>query len=261
MRCPEVRDLLHAFLDGELEVDKNVAMLKHLELCPPCRERSGCEQELREVVVRACCEPVAPERARALLAAACRPGPDALGGDAPAAAAPRVPSRRWRRWSAAAAVVALIGGAGAWALRAPCPGSDCSTRSLLAWARAQAQLEPPLPLEDLYERLGERFDAPAPAGLTLLGGNTLTIDGQRAPLLRYRCDCDGKVVVVARVPGVHVHGRDVRRLADGRSYVVVEHEGAKLVGWQGGDGGLWCVIGCEALPRERLYVLASAMRG
>ncbi|MCO5168599.1 MAG: zf-HC2 domain-containing protein [Planctomycetes bacterium] len=251
MRCPEVRDLLHAFLDGELEVDRNVAMLKHLELCPPCRERSEAEQELRGVVVRACCEPVPPARARALLAAACCAEP-AMPGALRA-------GWRWRGWAAAAAVLLALGG-GAWALRPPCPGGDCSTRSLIAWAREQTQLEPPLPLDDLYARLGERFAAPAPAGLTLVGGNALTIDGQRAPVLRYRCDCDGKMVLVARMPGVHVHGRDVRRLADGRSYVVIEHQGSKLVGWQGEDGGLWCVIGCEQLPRERLYVLASAMR-
>lgn len=264
MRCSEVRDLLHAFLDGELEVDRNVNMLKHLELCPPCRERSLDEQELRGVIVRACCEPVSPARARALVAAACCR--DATPGGARTGAAdefevlPGGPRRRWAR-RAAAAVVLVGVGAGAWALHLPCRLSDCGPRSLLAVAREATLVEPPLTLDDLFARTGQRFAAPSRPGLTLLGGNALTVEGQTLPLLRYRCDCDGKEVVLARVPAAHVHDWDMQRLTDGRSYVVVEqHNGAKLVGWVADDGGLWCVIGCPKTPRERLYVLASAMR-
>ncbi len=265
MRCSEVRDLLHAFLDGELEVDRNVAMLKHLELCPPCRARSEGEQQLHGMVVRACCEPVPTDRARALIAAACcrdepvdaRPEP-AAGAVVEAAAPPR-----WRRRAlAAAAGLALAAGVGAWAVHLPCRLGDCGPRGLLAVAREATVVEPPMPLDELYARVGERFTPPARAGLTLVGGNALTVEGRAVPLLRYRCNCDGKEVVVARVPSAHVHDWDMQRLTDGRRYVVIEQaNGSKLVGWVADDGGLWCVIGCPATPRERLYVLASAIRG
>lgn len=270
MRCPEVRDLLHAFLDGELEVDKNVAMLKHLELCPPCRERSEGEQQLRGVVVRACCEPVDEARARALIAAACcreEPVGATPEADEVAAVTVAVPivGRGRRGWAAAAAAAGLLlsAGVGAWVVHLPCRLSDCGPRGLLAVAREATVVEPPMPMDDLYARVGERFTTPpVRAGLTLVGGNALTIEGRPVPLLRYRCNCDGKEVVVARVPGAHVHDWDMQRLTDGRRYVVIEQpSGAKLVGWVAEDGGLWCVIGCPATSRERLYVLASAMRG
>lgn len=269
MRCPEVRDLLHAFLDGELEVDRNVVILKHLELCPPCRERSEVEQRLREVVVRACCEPVSAERARSLIAAACNrcePADDAAAPvDAPAEPVAAPARRSWRpswRAAAAAAVVTVGLGAGGWALHLPCRLGNCGPRGLLDVAREATVVEPPMPIPVLYERVGQRFTPPPTrAGLTLVGGNALTVEGKPVPLLRYRTNCDGKEVVVARVPGAHVHEWDMERLTDGRQYVVIEQgNGSKLIGWVAEDGGLWCVIGCPATPRERLYVLASAMR-
>ncbi len=274
MRCSEVRDLLHAFLDGELEVDRNVVMLKHLELCAPCRERSEGEERLRGMVVRACSEPLPAERVRALIAAACSrsdaPLADEAGGavDGPAGAfaeptlalTPR-PARRRGPLLAAAAGVLLAAGAGVWGLHLPCRLGDCGPRGLLAVARETTVVEPAMPMDDLYARLGERFTPPARAGLTLVGGNALTVEGRPVPLLRYRCNCDGREVVVARVPAAHVHDWDMERLTDGRRYVVAEQtNGAKLVGWFADDGRLWCVIGCPATPRERLYVLASAMR-
>jgi hypothetical protein len=254
LSCAEVRDLLHPFLDGELEVDRNVVMLKHLELCPPCRTRSEAEQELRGMVVRACCEPLSAERGRALIAAACMDEGDAEPVVVPA-------GWRWRRWAAAAVVLVALG-AGAYAMHVPCLMSDCRTRRFLAVAREKTLLEPPLSMDALCAQLGAEICPPNPIGLTLVGGNALQArDGRQVPLLRYSCDCDGKEVVVAPMPvDVHAHGWDLRRLDDGREYLVVEVDGTRLVGWKAPDGRLWCVIGCGALPQERLYVVASAIR-
>lgn len=258
LSCAEVRDLLHAFLDGELEVDRNVVMLKHLELCPPCRTRSEAEQELRGMVVRACCEPISAERGRALIAAACCPADEA---------APEVAARgagRWRRWAVAAVVLVSLGaiGAAAYAMHLPCLMSDCRTRRFLAVAREKTLLEPPLSMAALSRLVGSDICPPSPAGLTLVGGNALHGRDGQVPLLRYSCNCDGKEVVVAPMPvDVHAHDWDLRRLDDGREYLVVEVDGTKLVGWKAPDGRLWCVIGCGTLPQERLYVVASAIRG
>lgn len=39
MNCPEVRKLVHLFVDGELDPRANVDVLAHLNMCPPCNER------------------------------------------------------------------------------------------------------------------------------------------------------------------------------------------------------------------------------
>lgn len=251
MRCPEVRDLLQPFLDGELDVDRNVTMLKHLELCAPCRTRSELEQTLRGAVMKACCESLPADRCQALLDAACAE---------PAAAPPRrfVAARR----VAIAAALLVAAGAGAAYLHVPCRMSDCRTRKVLALARETALLEAPKRLDELG-KCGEAVRPPAIGGgyLSYVGANVVRVSASEVPLLRYRCP-EGKEVDLIRVPDPHVHGWDFQVLEDGKPYVVVHDGSSVLVGWvDEGDGSLWCVIGCQkSVPRERLEVLASAMR-
>lgn len=253
MRCPEVRDLLHPFLDGELDVDRNVSMLKHLEMCPPCRSRSEQEQTLRGAVVKACCEPLPADRCRAMLDAACCPQSD---GVAPPARRRFASARRF----AIAATVLVAAGAGAAYLHVPCRWSDCRTRKVLALARETALMEKPRRLEDLGKcgegvcppKLGEGY-------LTFAGGNVVRVNASEVPLLRYRCP-EGKEVDLIRVPNAHVHDWDFQVLDDGQRYVVVNDGSMALIGWvDERDGSLWCVIGCQkSVPRERLELLASS---
>ena len=53
MSCHELNDLLYPFVDGELSVEQNVSLLKHVELCPPCAARVARERDLRGLVERA----------------------------------------------------------------------------------------------------------------------------------------------------------------------------------------------------------------
>lgn len=255
LRCPEVRDLLQPFLDGELDVDRNVSMLKHLELCPPCRVRSEHEQTLRGAVVKACCETLPADRCAALLDAACSER------DAAEVAAPARRFTAARRFAIAASVL-LAAGAGAIYAHVPCRLSDCRTRKVLALARETALLEAPRRLEDLG-KCGQQVKPPAIGGgyLSYIGANVVRVSASEVPLLRYRCP-EGKEVDLIRVPDPHVHGWDFQQLEDGQRYVVVNDGSSVLVGWvDETDGSLWCVIGCQkSVPRERLEVLASAMR-
>jgi hypothetical protein len=251
MRCPEVRDLLHPFLDGELDVDRNVSMLKHLELCPPCRARSELEQTLRGAVVKACCEALPPERCRAMLDAACCP-------EQAAVAAPRRRLLNLRRFAIAATVL-VAAGAGAVYLHVPCRWSDCRTRKVLALARETALMETPRRLEDLA--CGQGVCPPKLGGgyLRFEGAYVVRVNASEVPLLRYKCP-EGKEVDLIRVPNAHVHEWDFQVLDDGRRYVVVNDGSSALIGWvDERDGTLWCVIGCrKSVPRERLELVASA---
>lgn len=60
MTCDEARIGLHALLDGELDVAKNVEVLAHLEACAPCRRECERDDRLKLLV---------QEDARALAAA------------------------------------------------------------------------------------------------------------------------------------------------------------------------------------------------
>ncbi len=50
MRCPDRSDLIHAYLDGELDVAASIAMEEHLAACPHCRASAAEGRALRDVL-------------------------------------------------------------------------------------------------------------------------------------------------------------------------------------------------------------------
>jgi mycothiol system anti-sigma-R factor len=56
--CSESLHELYTFLDGELTVERRVAIQAHLDGCSPCGERYDFEAELRLVVQHRCQEQV-----------------------------------------------------------------------------------------------------------------------------------------------------------------------------------------------------------
>jgi hypothetical protein len=250
MRCSDVRDLLHPFLDGELEVEKNVSVLKHLELCPTCRERSESEGRLRDLVERATHEPLSDAEQRRLLQ-------DALSHG----------SSRWRRsprprrWiGALAAAAALLLSAGAYVLHAdPFCWWACPTYQALLGAQEVIH-EDPVPLAQVEARIHRRIATPELVGSQVLGASFLTAAGMPAqPVVRYRLAL-GQVCFFS-LPVAHAHVGEVRRLGDGREYLVLEREGLRFVGWLEDDGQtLAGCMPCEALPSEELYLAAAALR-
>lgn len=252
--CHEVRDLLQPFLDGELEVERSVTILKHLELCPPCRGRVDDERQLHALVPRACRTPVDPPTTRKLLDG-CYARCAAEGA---AAAAPR----RWRRAGLTGAVLLAVGAAGA--LLAPHVGcwfrGECRTKRLLAVAHHRSELDAPLPIEraDMHG-----VTPPEVKGLTLVGASPLLLAGvEVGPLLRYRTKCDGTDVVLFRLADAHFHAWETMKMCDGLDYVALEIDGTRLLAWECDEGGgLWCVMGqSERLSQDRLLALATPLR-
>ena len=56
--CNDAVHSLYHFLDGELTVEKRIAIQRHLDDCPPCFEAFDFEAELRQVIAQRCREQV-----------------------------------------------------------------------------------------------------------------------------------------------------------------------------------------------------------
>lgn len=250
MRCPEVRDLLVPFLDGELEVEKNVQVLKHLELCPPCRVHSEQEGALRGLVNRCCAEPLdAAARARIMHGAFARADAERRQG--------------WSRRGALALLAAaavLVAGAGALLGSGGLCLRGCPTRSLLIQAREAMQAEP-LPLEVVEREFKRRIAVPTLVTTRLLGADVLrSCSGCPCqPMLRFGCEEGGQLAFFV-IPHGHRHVGKLEALPDGREYVVVDVDGLRSVAWVRADGTLAVCMPCRRVKQEQLFVLAAALR-
>ena len=69
--CSESLHELYTFLDGELTIERRVAIQRHLDGCSPCGEVYDFEAELKVVVQQRCREQV-PEHLKARVAEALR---------------------------------------------------------------------------------------------------------------------------------------------------------------------------------------------
>lgn len=252
MHCADLRDLLHPFLDGELEVAENVAILKHVELCAACRSRVESEKELNGVVARAARETVSSaDRARILEGAFALADADAPGRHA---ALPRP-----RRWLLRAAGLLLAVGATWLVVADPLCFGGCPTAQIMAHSYASAHEAQPLSVTELKLRHPnlqlsalERLKS---CQIDIVGGNVVSAPGtpDRA-VFRLRCKKSGKVATFVWIPGGHSHFWQRRTRPDGRVYV----RGASgMVGWED-ERGVWGCLG-EA-GDETLYALASAVR-
>jgi anti-sigma factor RsiW len=100
--CTETRELLHAYLDGELDLVPNLAIEQHLQGCPACAKALETQQALRTTLQEASLSYRAPaplaERIRASL---------------PRAKRPRVMGFSFWLGAAAALVVVALGARGA----------------------------------------------------------------------------------------------------------------------------------------------------
>jgi len=61
MNCNDVRKYFYAFLDDELDVEKNIEILAHLDMCCKCSQRMEKERQLQNRVREAVCEVKAPD--------------------------------------------------------------------------------------------------------------------------------------------------------------------------------------------------------
>src|SRR5690349_1676942 len=91
MSCKETQELIHAYVDGELDVLKNVQLERHLEECETCRSEHEQQLNLRVLVHHGATYFTAPDLLRQKVAKQLRK--------------PRTSSSG--RWRAIAAVVLL----------------------------------------------------------------------------------------------------------------------------------------------------------
>ncbi|MFQ5687311.1 MAG: anti-sigma factor family protein [Candidatus Scalindua sp.] len=61
MNCNEARKYFYAFLDDELDVDKNIEVLAHLDMCCECGQRMEKERQIQTRVRETICEVKAPD--------------------------------------------------------------------------------------------------------------------------------------------------------------------------------------------------------
>ncbi|MEZ6187744.1 MAG: hypothetical protein R3F62_22380 [Planctomycetota bacterium] len=256
MNCAEFRDLLSPFLDSELEVDQNVACLKHVELCAPCARRVSDERQLHTRLVDAIQHPLTPE-ARAGLLAGVFARVEAEDASPPPPAAPHN-----GRWLLALTLLAALVAGGAWFVRSdPLCLWGCSTHDLLLQAQVRMQ-EPPRPLDEVEQEIHRTVDYPELVGGRVSGCQTLVSEGCPChPLVRFTLPDSNEICYVS-LPGGHAHVGSERELPDGRRYVVGDGE-LRFVGWKCGDGSLKVCMPtpCSKLTDSKLFLLAAALRG
>ena len=61
MNCNNIRKYFHAFLDGELDVEKNIEVLAHLDMCCECSTKIEKERSLQQRVKETVCMVKAPD--------------------------------------------------------------------------------------------------------------------------------------------------------------------------------------------------------
>lgn len=252
MSCSELSDLLFPFVDGELSVEQNVGLLKHLELCPRCAALVARERELRSAVDRSAREPVTPEVMSLVGAALDRVDEAELQSP-----------RRLRTWLslAAALLVALGLGVSALAYADPFCWQGCPTLRLANAAAQAAEAEPTLSLEELRASFPRPLFVPAACGVEVKGGHLVAASGAPPrPLLRLRCGVTGQESLLLHVPEGHDHFWQRSERADGRVYLEARTpDGLHLVGWRA-NGGVYVCLASKEVESGALFNMAAAVR-
>lgn len=106
MNCDETRGLLHAYLDGELDLARSLEIEQHLQECAACSDLSRAYRELQTVMSSGALHYPAPSALRSRILNSLE---QVSGPDRPYDVALRLPEARWRLWRplALAATIAL----------------------------------------------------------------------------------------------------------------------------------------------------------
>lgn len=204
MNCSDTRELLHAFLDSELDAPLSIEIQRHLERCCDCGREAEVERTIRKALVNSLEKAAAAGETdeRTLL-------PDIL------TSAPDQNQRfrgSWLRrvvWTAAAG---LLLGLGAWrTLRQADSSSPASlvprtlVEDFVGMVADPGKIQ--LASEDseavahwFWEKLGFDVELPAMRGrCTLVGGRCCTIAGQPAAFALYDMEGSPAALVAVRL--------------------------------------------------------------
>ena len=61
MNCNNIRKYFYAFIDGELNVERNIEILAHLDMCYECSKKVETERTLQKIVKETVCKTKAPD--------------------------------------------------------------------------------------------------------------------------------------------------------------------------------------------------------
>lgn len=249
MGCNDLRELLFPFVDGELSVEQNVAVLKHLEFCATCSAHVARERQLSETVAKAATQAAPADLLERL-----------VGG-----AAERVDleDRRGRlrtRWLAGAAATLVALGLGFVTFDPLCL-RGCPNMKIAAAALDDTEGLEPLSLDELRSAFPRPLDVPRACGVRVEGGYLVHTPGvPERPMLAMRCKRSGQRFFLLRVPGQHRHSWVERQANDGRPYFASKSKkGVRLVGWHD-ESGLWLCLARGEGREGSLATLAAAIR-
>ncbi len=219
MKCPQIRNLLMAYLDSELDARDTAEVASHLEACEPCRQRYENEQRLERLLVTEL------ERDEGMPPSVWR------GLEVSFGVRPAVPVWRWA--AAAAAVLILtagtfffLGGDRAELLRQI---GAAHADVVAGRVETQVSLPKPKPVEAFLRKRG--FDDVHVPQLGMADGHEVELLGAReerflgmlAVNLMFRC-CD-QLVSVFVLPAAAAASLPHRLGAEPGSVASVLHEG------------------------------------
>lgn len=268
--CTRTRELLDAYLDGELLVETNREILKHVERCDACAAELDDRSRLRSAVRTAARTESAPSELRDLILGSVR---------APAQVEPRTSGSR--RWLAVAAAVVLLAGGGLVAMRAwrgadrgatveRALAADASILKIGLGDHAHCALQRTLPdvpptVEALraamgpdYEGLVDTLAARMPPGFKMLVAHTCSF--QSRPFVHVICRSDETIlsIVVTRKSGEAFEPAGVFAVLEGSGVPVYRGsmQGMEIDGIETRDHLAFVVSG---LTPERNFQLAASI--
>jgi hypothetical protein len=246
---------MFAFLDGEVSVERNLELLQHVNVCPPCGRRLEAEKRFEEGLDRVLAAEAPPAGLRARLDAALD------RADAGAEEAPRPAGRRLRfpggRWGFLAAAASLLAGAVLAADRLCLGPFQCPV--LIAATQAADGLEggrgskEPASLEDAPDLSAAGFRK-----ITCCSVVTAPRLDLGASAAEYESP-SGRVALVSMVVGEHdPKPGNIERDPAGRTWYVARVGDRRVRGWK--EGGVFRALVTRS-ERVDLEVLALLVRG
>ena len=241
MQCDEVRPLLDAYLDGEVD-DADRAMLRqHLEGCAECGPEAAALERLRDGIRSAAPVFEAPEALRSAVRAALRR--EAAQTRPMPMRAPGWIAPGWLAWAASILIAVAIGSGGTFVLTGERQQNmianeviDSHLRSLLGSHLTDVQSSDKHTVKPWF---AGRTDISPPGvdlaaqGFPLIGGRLDLIQGKPVPALVYRA-------------GKHIINVFVLPAPRGDFGETLTRRGYTLHHWNEGDIGYWAVSDAAA---------------
>lgn len=232
MNCLQFQKYVSAFADGELDVEKNLDALEHLNMCPQCAQRVADIQQMKVALKRALPAETAPptlaERILRALDDEMRPPISATTpGRSPVARNRRNMILRLEVILGAAAVLIILLGIRDSFLEPGGPGSPVAFASVVSEVQNEhrrcasgdmPQLDPTLPTEReqaarfLCDRMGLDVRAPdlADCGFEFVRADCRDVMGKKAAHLLYRSEKYGSALSLFFLPELVTDGELVQ---------------------------------------------------